>query len=223
MNDREIVITEESVRRFLRFDDEAHDRVEFGYTLLQGCFGRMGYRGNLNMEPFNKKNRLPIWRFLVHVLIVCFSARKGGFDSANQAVQSAIVALVLNKRYNFTRFIFNSMKSNITEGIHRFIMFPRYIQLFLEDQVPNLPQEGRISQPRPMLKRVFADCRNYRPNPVIEAFPLFGHILNVNYVMPPQDNWKNPEDQGQVQQPVQQPVPAPQPPVQPATPPVPPV
>lgn len=127
VNETEIVITEDNIRRVLRFDDNAHDRLEFGYVLLQGCFERMGYRGNLNVDTFNKKNIPPIWRFLAHVLIVCFSSRKVGFDSANQSVRSFMVALVLNKRYNFTRFVFNAMKSNITVGKQLFIMFPSYI------------------------------------------------------------------------------------------------
>lgn len=173
VNNQEIVITKESIRRVLRFDDDAHDRVEFGYVLLQGCFRRMGYQGNLNEDKFNKKIIPLIWRFLAHVIIVCFSTPKGGDDSGNQVVQSTIVALVLNKRYNFMRYIFNAMKSNIANGTQRFIMFPRYIQLFLNDQVPNLPQAGRIIKPRDMLKRVFADCRNYSGGEAIPATPLF--------------------------------------------------
>ena len=100
--DREIHVTEELVRQTLRFDDSIQDRTDFPYPLIVGCFQRMGYIGAFNDSQLQKINLSPVWRFLMHVLIVYLSARKAGLDGIGQTMQSAMVALVLNKPYNFS-------------------------------------------------------------------------------------------------------------------------
>ena len=95
----QIRITEDSIRTVLRFGDRAEYRTEFPLSLINGCFHRMGYVGNFNDSQLRKTNLSPVWRFLMHILIVCLSAWKVGLDGIGQSLQSAMVALVLNKPY----------------------------------------------------------------------------------------------------------------------------
>ena len=120
----------------------------------------------------------------MHVLIICLSSRKAGFDGIGQTVQSMMVALTLNKPYNFSKYVFLSMCSNIHARPHRFLMFPHFIQLFLNAQAPNLPTDGRLMRLTRMQKSIFADCRQYGRNPPPPEVPLFGHIVNQAYVEP---------------------------------------
>lgn len=92
--------------------ENADYRTEFPLFLITGCFQRIGYIGNFNNSQLRKTNMSPTWRFLMHVLIVCLSTRRGGLNGIGQVVQSAMVALVLKKPYNFSRYVFNSMKNN---------------------------------------------------------------------------------------------------------------
>ena len=140
---REIQITEELVRQVLRFGDNVQDRVDFPYPLIVGCFERMGYAGAFNDSQLRKTNLSPNWRFLMHMLIVCLSARKAGLDGIGQTMQSAMVALVLNKPYNFSRYVFSSMANNISSPQHKFLMFPRFVQLLMNAQVADLPMAGQ--------------------------------------------------------------------------------
>ena len=123
----EIRITEASIRMVLQFGDNAEDRTEFPLTLINGCFQRMGYIGNFNDSQLRKTNLSPVWRFLMHVLIVCLSARKVGLDGIGLSLQSAMVALVLNKPYNFSKYVFSSMIHNVGPSPHKFLMFPRFV------------------------------------------------------------------------------------------------
>ena len=127
----QIRITEASIRTVLHFGDNAEDRTEFPLSLIDGCFHRMGYLRNFNDSQLRKTNLSPVWRFLMHVLIVCLSARKAGLDGIGQSLQSAMVALVLNKPCNFSKYVFSSMIHNAGPSQHKFLMFPRFVQLLL--------------------------------------------------------------------------------------------
>ena len=127
----------------------------------------------------------------MHVLIVCLSARKAGLDDIGQTMQYAMVALVLNKPYNFSRYIFSSMANNISSP-QKFLMFPRFVQLLMNAQVADLPMVGQPLNLTQMLKRIFADCKQYGKYVTPDDTPLFGHIVDPNYVAPTNDNWLEP-------------------------------
>ena len=170
----------------------------------------MGYIGEFNDSQLRKTNLSPIWRFLKHVIIVCLSARKAGLDDIGQTMQSAMVALVLNKPYNFSRYVFSSMANNVSSPQHKFLMFPRFLQLMMNAQVPDLPMLGQPMVQMQMLKRIFADCRQYGKYLTPEDTPLFGHVSNPNYVAPANDDWQDPPEQAPEQAPQQAPDQAPQ-------------
>lgn len=151
----------------------------------------------------------------MHLLIVCLYARKGGFDGIGQSLQSVMVALTLNKPYNFSSYIFQAMKTNTlaspipNKNIRKFLLFPRFVQLFLNAQVPNLPTDGMFLPMMKMMKLTFTDNKNYRKISPLATVPLFGHIINPNYQAPENYDWNDPEQQqdqpAQQQQPVSPP------------------
>ncbi|KAJ0826850.1 hypothetical protein HanRHA438_Chr17g0818921 [Helianthus annuus] len=49
-----------------------------------------------------------------------------------------ITCLILNRPYNISQMIFNHMLDNI-KG-ERFLQYPRFVQMLLDDQIPNLPK-----------------------------------------------------------------------------------
>ncbi|KAI3815342.1 hypothetical protein L1987_15007 [Smallanthus sonchifolius] len=138
------------------------------------------------------------------------------------ALQTAMVALTLNKRFNFLLYFYREMvmQINPAEG-QGFLMYPRFIQVILNHLIPDLPQHPIRLTLTPMSKRIFTDCSKVKQQnaaliPV--PTPLFGHLINPDYVAPPNNNWLHPEElaEGQginVQQP--QPQQQPQQPVQP--------
>lgn len=141
----------------------------------------------------------------MHVLIDCLLARKGGFDGIGQSLQSAMASLTLNNPYNFSRYIFQAMKTNILvspipkRNIMKFLLFPRFVQLFLNAQVPNLPTDEMLLPVTQMLKRTITDSKNYgRSTP--DDVPLFGHIINPDYVAPSNDNWLDEQEEHPAQQ-----------------------
>ncbi|KAI3784211.1 hypothetical protein L1987_43306 [Smallanthus sonchifolius] len=62
----------------------------------------------------------------------------------------------------------------------------------------------------PISKRIFTDCTKVKQQNVAlipVPTPLFGHLIKLDYIEPPNDNWFHPEElvQGQVQNQLQQP------------------
>ncbi|KAI3808200.1 hypothetical protein L1987_24148 [Smallanthus sonchifolius] len=220
VNNTEIAISAETIRAALALGGAADDRMSYSGTLLMGCFQRMGYRGRPNDTQACKSGLVGEWRYFIHVIIQCLSPRKAGTDGLKNALQAAMVALTLNKRFNFALYIYWKlvMQINSAEG-QGFLMYPRFIQMILNHLIPDLPQHPICLTLTPISKRIFIDCTKVKQQnaaliPV--QTPLFGHLINHDYVEPPNDNWFHPEELTQghgqnVQQPQQQQVPVQQP------------
>ena len=82
---RDIVFTCVDLREILHLGTEAEDDgpVEFSMEMRIGAFGRMGYVGDLGKSPYVKSSLYGQWRYLMHILLQCISARKAGFDTMN--------------------------------------------------------------------------------------------------------------------------------------------
>ncbi|KAI3815598.1 hypothetical protein L1987_15272 [Smallanthus sonchifolius] len=203
VNNTEIAISEETIRAALVLGGNAEDPISYPNTFIMGCFQRMGYRGRQNDTQPRKGGLVGEWRYFMHVIIQCITPRKAGTDGLKMALQTAMVALTLNKRFNFPLYFYREMvmQINPAEG-QGFLMYPRFIQLILDHLIPDLPQHAIRLTLTPMSKRIFTDCTKVKQQnaaliPV--NTPLFGHLINPDYVAPPNDNWFHPNEIAQVQ------------------------
>ncbi|KAI3786567.1 hypothetical protein L1987_40334 [Smallanthus sonchifolius] len=101
-----------------------------------------------------------------------------------------MVGLSLNRGYNFSRYIFNALNDQInTSERFRFLLYPRFVQLLINDALPNLPATGERLQVKRVDKRVFAQfLKPGSVEPTPEHTALFGHLINDAYVAP--DDWR---------------------------------
>ena len=97
----------------------------------------MSYEGTY---PSTLKKLLnPYWRLLFHVFVSCFSGRKGGLDGIPQKDSSAIVTLTMDWDYNFSKYIFEEMKSNLTgQKKDVYAMYPRFLQMIFDAKYPEI-------------------------------------------------------------------------------------
>ncbi|KAJ0771055.1 hypothetical protein HanPI659440_Chr07g0264651 [Helianthus annuus] len=111
----------------------------------RGCLLRMKctddiFRGQIN------KTKLPMrYKFLLHILIQCLSNRRSGYDMASNDLIGLMVALVLNKPFCISSYLFSNMKENLRRiGAtgHKFWMYPRFLQMIMNMQHPDLPKEA---------------------------------------------------------------------------------
>ncbi|KAI3813612.1 hypothetical protein L1987_18340 [Smallanthus sonchifolius] len=164
----------------------------------------MGYRGRANDTRARKGGLVEQWRYFMHVIIQCLSPRKSGTDGLNTSLQSAMVALTLNRGFNFAHYFYKEIVAQINPlAGQEFPMYPGFLQMILNHLIPNLPQLQQRLTLTPMTKRIFTYCNNIKQqNPALIPVPtpLFGHLINPDYVPPPNDNWIHPEEVQQQQQ-----------------------
>ncbi|MFS7966271.1 hypothetical protein Hanom_Chr09g00771871 [Helianthus anomalus] len=111
-----------------------------------------------------------------------------------------VTALVLNKKYNFSKIVFHYMKENITSGSKSWI-YSRFVQMMLDHAYPDLEKDEDndllvlYHMDNESLIRLSRYHKNW-PEPKTKA-KFFGFIKNANYEDPDPVNhlkWRNDEE-----------------------------
>ncbi|GJS96351.1 putative ribonuclease H-like domain-containing protein [Tanacetum coccineum] len=120
----------------------------------------------------------PQWRFLIHSILHCLSPKKTAWEQFSSNIATALICLATNRKYNFSRMIFEHMVSNISSP-HKFLMYPRFIQLCLDMQRNQLQQHTR-SYPVPSLSmKVFNNMKRPTKGFSGQEVALFPTMLDV--------------------------------------------
>lgn len=126
----EYVVTESLIRTKLHLDDEngvSHSNTE---DILDGL-REAGYQST-DTTKWLKNQFYPKWRYLMHLLFQCISNKCGGWDQFSTQLGCGIVCLSKGLTYNFSKFIFDNMIENIEKQKHKFLMYPRFLQIILD-------------------------------------------------------------------------------------------
>ncbi|GJS84609.1 hypothetical protein Tco_0751150 [Tanacetum coccineum] len=118
-----MTITEASLRRHLKLDDQD------GITSIPNLeifeqLALMGYHTDSDKLTFQKGAFSPQWRFLIHNILHCLSLKKTAWEQFSSNIATAVICLATNRKYNFSRMIFEHMVSNISSP-YKFFMYPR--------------------------------------------------------------------------------------------------
>ncbi|GKD63568.1 hypothetical protein Tco_1305676, partial [Tanacetum coccineum] len=83
-----------------------------------------------------------------------------------------------NRKFNFSRMIFEHMVSNISSS-HKFLMYPRFIQLCLDMQRHQLQQHTRIYPVPSLSMKVFSNMKRSTKGFLGQEVALFPNMLDV--------------------------------------------
>ncbi|MFS7905298.1 hypothetical protein Hanom_Chr01g00046051 [Helianthus anomalus] len=98
-----------------------------------------------------------------------------------------ITSLVLNRRYNASQVIFEYLKENIRSGGTKYIMYPRFIMMMINDQFNNIPKDnGDILDLRNMTSETIARLTKGTEE---GAKRMICRINNSAYIAPENDRW----------------------------------
>ncbi|MFS7930044.1 hypothetical protein Hanom_Chr04g00339521 [Helianthus anomalus] len=143
VRNKEVIVTGERIRTILKLGDNAEDPINLNKDDIQDGFRGMGYVGDFSQTKEIKRNGLTRdWRFIVHVFAMSLAHRKGGYDGLNLEWSGAMLNLCLNQKFNLSGLIFNYMLEN-ARG-HTWPMYPRFIQMLINDQYSTLPHDGGL-------------------------------------------------------------------------------
>ncbi|GJU95254.1 hypothetical protein Tco_1320010 [Tanacetum coccineum] len=172
-----IVITESFVRRDLHFDDEN------GITCLTNTeifenLQLMGYEKLSDKLTFLKPFFSPQWKYLIHTILQCLSSKSTAWNEFGTNIASAVICLAKNQKFNFSKLIFDGMLRNLDPNSKKFLMYPRFLQLFLNNQIENLAAVFNDEYDTPShTKKVFANMRRKGKDFSGTVTPLFPSML----------------------------------------------
>ncbi|GKD38333.1 hypothetical protein Tco_1258540 [Tanacetum coccineum] len=132
-----VSISEASIRSDLLFDD-ANGIDSLPNQAIFDAIQLMGYEEDLTVLTFNKALFSPQWRFLFHTMNHCISSKSTSWDQIPTNIATAVICLTSNQKYNFSKLIFDGMLRHL-DAKKKFVMYPRFISIFLDKQLENVP------------------------------------------------------------------------------------
>ncbi|MFS7948966.1 hypothetical protein Hanom_Chr06g00566011 [Helianthus anomalus] len=185
--DKPIIITEQLVREVINFPDDENSPTKFPERMVKGYMLRMGYNGDLNKENYLKACFPKAYKFLIHLVLLALSHRKGGYDVMRDYQMNMVTTLVLNKKYNFSKIVFHYLVENATSKSKTWL-YPRFIQRLLDHAYPNLERDEQndllimYHMDNESLKQL---ARNHPNHPELKKkAEIFGFIKDKNYKDP---------------------------------------
>ncbi|GKC72023.1 hypothetical protein Tco_1117906 [Tanacetum coccineum] len=76
------------------------------------------------------------------------------WNEFSSTMTSAIICLATNQKFNFSKYIFKSMVKNL-DNARNFLMYPRFIQVFLDKQLEGMPTHNIIYIAPSHTKKIF--------------------------------------------------------------------
>nr|GEU40746.1 retrovirus-related Pol polyprotein from transposon TNT 1-94 [Tanacetum cinerariifolium] len=98
----------------------------------------------------------------------------------------AIICLATNQKFNFSKYIFDHMVKNLEDGV-KFLMFPRFVQVFLDNQVEGMLKHKEIYVIPSYTKKIFANMKRQGKEFSGKVTPLFETMM----VQPQEDMGKD--------------------------------
>ncbi|GKE69635.1 hypothetical protein Tco_1527707 [Tanacetum coccineum] len=89
---------------------------------------------------------------------MCLSAKTTAWNEFSSTMASAVICLATNQKFNFSKYIFDNMVKNL-EGEVKFLMYPRFLQVFLDKQVEGMSKHKEIYVTPSHTKKVFANMK----------------------------------------------------------------
>ncbi|GJR36109.1 putative ribonuclease H-like domain-containing protein [Tanacetum coccineum] len=120
----------------------------------------------------------PQWRFLIHHILHFLSPKKTAWEQFSSNIAAAIICLATNRKFNFSRMIFEHMVSNISSP-HKFLMYLRFIQICLDMQRYHLQQHTRIYPVPSLSMKVFSNMKRSTKGFSGQEVALFPNMLDV--------------------------------------------
>ncbi|GJT05882.1 hypothetical protein Tco_0840344 [Tanacetum coccineum] len=120
---KKIIITKSTVRRDLQLKDvEGVDCLPNATIFEQ--LALMGYEQVSQKLSFYKAFFSPQWKFFIHTILQCLSPKTTAWNEFSSTMTSAIIFLATKQKFNFSKFIFESMVKNL-DNVGKLLMYPR--------------------------------------------------------------------------------------------------
>ncbi|GKF53892.1 hypothetical protein Tco_0160802, partial [Tanacetum coccineum] len=170
-----VIVTEMSVRRALQLKDAEGTECLSNVTIFTEL-ERMGYENLTQKLIFYKAFFSPQWKFLIHTIVQCLSVKTTAWNEFSSTMAFVVICLATNQNFNFSKYIFNNMMKNLEGGV-KFLMYPRFVQVFLNKQVKGMTKHKEIYVTPSHTKKVFANMKREGTGFSGRVTPLFETMM----------------------------------------------
>ncbi|GJX77858.1 hypothetical protein Tco_0324669 [Tanacetum coccineum] len=133
---KKVIITESIIRRDLQLEDAEGTECLHATTIFEELT-RMGYEKLTQKLTFYKAFFSPQWKFLIHTILQYLSAKTTAWNEFSSTMASAIICLATNQKFNFSKYIFDSMVKNV-DSMVKFLMYPSGPTEHMADETENV-------------------------------------------------------------------------------------
>ncbi|GJU31167.1 hypothetical protein Tco_1174756 [Tanacetum coccineum] len=172
---KKVIITKTSVRRDLHLEDAEGTECLPTATIFEELT-RMGYEKLTQKLTFYKAFFSPQWKFLIHTILQCLSAKTTAWNEFSSTMASAIICLATNQKFNFSKYIFDNMVKNLEGGV-KFLMYPRFVQVFVNQQLGDMSHHKKIFVTPSHTKKVFGNMKREGKGFSGRVTPLFQTMM----------------------------------------------
>nr|GFA11597.1 hypothetical protein [Tanacetum cinerariifolium] len=141
----------------------------------------MRYEKPSTKLTFYKAFFSPQWKFLIHTILQCMSAKRTSWNEFISSMALAVICLSTGRKFNFSKYIFDSLMRN-ADSSTKFIMYPRFQQLMIRAQVGNLSLHSTKYSSPALTQKVFANMRSIGKGFSEVDTPLFEGIIVAHQV-----------------------------------------
>ncbi|GKC49233.1 hypothetical protein Tco_1071978 [Tanacetum coccineum] len=114
---KKVIITESTIKRDLQLKD-ANGVDCLPNAIIFEQLTLIGYEKLSHKLTFYKALFSPQWKFLIHTVLQCLSAKTTAWNEFSSTMASVIICFATNQKFNFSKYIFDSMVKNVDSMIN---------------------------------------------------------------------------------------------------------
>ncbi|GKD82213.1 putative ribonuclease H-like domain-containing protein [Tanacetum coccineum] len=103
-------------------------------------------------------------------------AKTTAWNEFSSTMASAITCLATNQKFNFSKYIFDSMVKNV-DNVNKFLMYPRFVQVFVNQQAGDMSNHKRTYVTPSHTKKAFGNMNREGKGFSRSVTPLFPTMM----------------------------------------------
>ncbi|GJU63662.1 hypothetical protein Tco_1245497 [Tanacetum coccineum] len=107
--------------------------------------------------------------------LTLIGAKTTAWNEFSSTMASVVICLATNKKFNFSKYIFDNMVKNLKGGV-KFLMYPRFVQVFLDKQVEGMTKHKAIYVTPSHTKNVFVNMKREGKEPITDEAANMEHV-----------------------------------------------
>ncbi|GKB76671.1 hypothetical protein Tco_0943566 [Tanacetum coccineum] len=172
---KKVIITEISIRSDLHLEDADGTDCLPTATIFEEL-AKIGYEKPSQKLTFYKAFFSPQWKFLIHTILQCLSAKSTSWNEFSSTMASAIICLAINQKINLSKYIFDTMEKHLEGGV-KFLMYPRFVQVFINQQLGDMSHHKNMYVNPSHIKKIFANTKREGKDFSGRVTPLFAIMM----------------------------------------------